>query len=174
MSDTITVKDLDAMKPDQARGLFAECCGSAKWANGMTAKRPLHKRANVLRAAEEVADTLEKQDWLEAFSHHPRIGEKPEAKSGISVGVEWATAEQAGMEAAGNYAKIALMRANQEYERRFGYIYIVCATGKSAEEMVEIAHERLDNDPEKELRVAADEQRKITRLRLEKLLPSQK
>ena len=158
------------MEPDQARGLLAECCGSSKWVNEMVAKRPFRSRENVFKAADEVADGMEPNDWLEAFAHHPRIGEKPEAKSGISVGVEWATAEQAGMEAAGNYAKIALMRANQEYERRFGYIYIVSATGKSADEMVKIAHERLDNDPERELRVAADEQRKITRLRLEKLL----
>lgn len=162
------------MKPDQARGLFAECCGSAKWANGVTAKRPFRNRENVFKAADEVADGMDPKDWLDAFSHHPRIGETPEMKSGISVGVEWATAEQAGMEAAGNYAKIALMRANQEYERRFGYIYIVCATGKSADEMVEIAHERLGNDPETELRVAAGEQRKITRLRLEKLLEPEK
>jgi 2-oxo-4-hydroxy-4-carboxy-5-ureidoimidazoline decarboxylase len=171
---TTTVKDLDAMKPDQARGLLAECCGSSKWVNEMTARRPFRTRENVFKAADEVADTMGASDWLEAFSHHPRIGEKPEMKSGISAGVEWATMEQAGMEAAGNYAKIALMRANQEYERRFGYIYIVCATGKSADEMIGILHERLGNDPDKELRVAADEQRKITRLRLEKLLDEEK
>jgi len=166
----VTVKELDGMRPGQARGLLSECCGSSKWVNEMVAKRPFRKRENVFKAADEVADTMEPKDWLEAFEHHPRIGDKPDAKTGISAGVEWATMEQAGMEAAGNYAKIALMRANQEYERRFGYIYIVCATGKSADEMIGILHERLGNDPEKELRVAADEQRKITRLRLEKLL----
>lgn len=169
-----TVNELDEMKPDQARGLLAECCGSAKWVNEMVAKRPFRKRDNVFKAADEAADTLEPKDWLEAFAHHPRIGEKAEAKSGIDIGASWATAEQAGMEAAGNYAKIALMRANQEYERRFGYIYIVCATGKSADEMIGILHERLGNDPDRELRVAADEQRKITRLRLEKLLEPEK
>lgn len=136
----------------------------------MVAKRPFRTREKVFKAAKEVADTLEPSDWLEAFAHHPRIGEKPGSTSGISIGVDWATAEQAGMEAAGSYAKIALMRANQDYERRFGYIYIVCAIGKSAEEMLELARERLGNDPEKELRIAAVEQRKITRLRLEKLL----
>jgi 2-oxo-4-hydroxy-4-carboxy-5-ureidoimidazoline decarboxylase len=169
-----TVKELDAMPTGQARVLLAECCGSSKWVNEMVAKRPFRSREKVFKAAEEVADTLDPNDWLEAFAHHPRIGEKPAAKTGISAGVEWATMEQAGMESAGSYAKIALARANEDYERRFGYIYIVCATGKSAEEMLELARKRLGNDPEKELRVAADEQRKITRLRLEKLLETDK
>jgi 2-oxo-4-hydroxy-4-carboxy-5-ureidoimidazoline decarboxylase len=171
---SVAVKELDAMPPDQARGLLAECCGSSKWVNEMVAKRPFRSREKVFKAAEEVADTLDPNDWLEAFAHHPRIGEKPAATTGIDVGAKWATAEQAGMETAGSYAKIALARANQEYERRFGYIYIVCATGKSADEMIEILHQRLTNDPEKELRVAAGEQRKITRLRLEKLLENDK
>ena len=171
MTDKITVKELDAMKPDQVRGVLAECCGSSKWVHEMIAKRPFRSAGNVYKAAEEAAEKMEAEDWLEAFSHHPRIGEKPgSTKTGVSAGVEWATLEQAGMEAAGNYAKIELARANQEHERKFGYIYIVCAIGKSADEMLEIARKRLNNDADKELRVSADEQRKITRLRLERLL----
>ena len=162
------------MQPDQARGLFAECCGSAKWTNGMTAKRPFHTRENVFKAAEEVADSLDTQDWLEAFAHHPRIGEKAASAPSKGAAAEWAAKEQSGVDAAANELKAELMNANQEYELRFGYIYIVCATGKSAEEMLKIARERLANDETKELKVAAGEQRKITRLRLEKLLENDK
>jgi len=169
---TTTVKDLDAMKPDQSRGLLAECCGSSRWVNEMTAKRPFRSREAVFKAADEVADSLEPKDWLEAFEHHPRIGERPATGSGSAA--EWAAAEQSDVEGAASGVKAALESANQEYERKFGYIYIVCATGRSAEEMLDLARKRLENDPEKELRVAAAEQRKITRLRLEKLLDSEK
>src|SRR5437899_1729686 len=84
---SVTVKELDTMPPDQARGLLAECCGSSKWVNEMVARRPFRSREKVFKAAEEIADTLEANDWLEAFAHHPRIGEKPPAKTGISAGV---------------------------------------------------------------------------------------
>src|SRR4051812_18531720 len=160
MSDKITVKDLDDMKPDQARGLFVQCCGSAKWVNGMTANRPFRTFDNVLKSADEVADTMDTEDWLEAFSHHPRIGEKEGSAPVRGASTEWTAAEQSGVDSAANDLRAALMNANQKYEERFGYIYIVCATGKSAEEMLEIAQKRLGNDAEKELRVAADEQRK--------------
>lgn len=167
---TTTVKDLDAMKPDQARGLLAECCGSAKWVNEMTAMRPFRTFDNVLKAADDAADTLDTQDWLEAFAHHPRIGEGPGSAPEKGAAAEWAAKEQSGVNAAGIDVKAALMNVNQEHERKFGYIYIVCATGKSADEMLEIARKRLDNDMEKELAVSAAEQRKITRLRLEKMI----
>jgi OHCU decarboxylase len=170
VTDRITVKDLDAMKPDQARGLLAECCGSSKWVNEMTAKRPFRTFDNVLKAADESADAMDAKDWLEAFAHHPRIGEGAGSAPDRGVAAWWAAKEQSGMDAAGSDVKAALMNANQEHERKFGYIYIVCATDKSADEMLKIARKRLGNDAEKELRVSADEQRKITRLRLEKLL----
>lgn len=163
-----TVKELDALEPDQARGLFAECCGSPKWVNEMTAMRPFRTFDNVLKGADEAADKLDAEDWLEAFAHHPRIGEK--AASAHGAAAELAAEEQSGVDAARNEVKAALMKANQEHELKFGYIYIVCATGKSADEMLEIARRRLGNDAEKELAVSADEQRKITRLRLEKLI----
>lgn len=171
---TTTVKELDAMKPDQARGILAECCGSSKWVNEMTARRPFRSYENVFKAADEVADEMEPPDWLDAFAHHPRIGEKGGSAPDKGVAAEWAAAEQSGVDGAGKEVKAALMNANQEYEQRFGYIYIVSATGKSAEEMLEVARERLGNDPEREINVAAAEQRRITRLRLEKLLQTDK
>ena len=164
------MKDLDSMKPDQARGLLAECCGSHRWVNEMTAKRPFKVYENVFRVADEVADGMEPKDWLEAFAHHPRIGEKAASAPEKGAAAEWAAKEQSGFDVAPVDVQAALMNANQEYEGRFGYIYIVCATGKSAEEMLEILRGRLGNDPDRELKVAAAEQRRITRLRLEKLL----
>lgn len=171
---TTTVKDLDSMMPDQARGLFAEVCGSHKWVNEMTAKRPFKTYENVFKAADAVADEMEPKDWLEAFAHHPRIGEKAASAHEKGVAAEWAAKEQSGFDVAPVDMRAALMNANQEYEGRFGYIYIVCATGKSAEEMLEILRDRLGNDPDRELKVAAAEQRKINRLRLEKLLADDK
>lgn len=162
------------MKPDQARGLLAECCGSSRWANEMVARRPFRSRAAVYEAADRTGDSLEPKDWLEAFEHHPRIGDTAGNAAEESMGTEWAAGEQSGMKRAGDEVRTSLIAVNEEYERRFGYIYIVCASGKSAEEMLELARKRLGNDPEKELRVAVSEQRKITRLRLDKLLETEK
>ena len=114
--------------------------------------------------------SLAPSDWLEAFASHPRIGEPSKATQQGELGNAWAAAEQSGMQAARQDVRGALADANRKYEQRFGYIYIVCATGKTAEEMLALAQERLRNDPRDELNVAAEEQRKITRLRLDKLL----
>jgi 2-oxo-4-hydroxy-4-carboxy-5-ureidoimidazoline decarboxylase len=110
-----------------------------------------------------------KEDWLEAFSHHPKIGEKAgENKKHASSG-EWAAQEQSGVITAAPSEINELAFLNKEYEKKFGYIYIVCATGKSASEMLQLLKERLNNDSEKELHIAAGEQNKITHLRLQKL-----
>jgi allantoicase len=111
---------------------------------------------------------LSREDLLEAFAAHPRIGETHPAES--SLAARWAAAEQAGARTAEADTRDALSRLNQEYERRFGHIYIVCATGKSAAEMLALLHKRLDNTPDAELLVAAEEQRKIMDLRLTKMV----
>ena len=128
----------------------------------MVARRPFGSREAALDAADEIWTSLAGHDWREAFAHHPRIGEQ----TTNSV----ASKEQSGVSGAAGDVRQALAQANRDYEQRFGYIYIVCATGKSAEEMLAIAKDRLQNDPDTELRVAAEEQRTITRLRLQKLL----
>jgi len=128
----------------------------------MVARRPVESRDAVLAAADEIWTSLDASDWLEAFAHHPRIGEQ--TKDPV------AATEQSGVGGASDDVRDALARANRDYERRFGYIYIVCATGKTAAEMLAMASERLQNDPDTELRVAAEQQQKITRLRLQKLL----
>lgn len=109
-------------------------------------------------------------DWVEAFAHHPRIGERTGAVSQGEHGAEWSAGEQAGIATMRENVRHALAAANQLYEHRFGYIYIVCATGKTPEQMLELARERLRNDAAVEIRIAAEEQRKITRIRLQKLL----
>lgn len=166
----VSVADLDAMPEQQATTLLAECCGSSRWVSAMVARRPFGSRNAVLSAADQIWGSLSPADWVEAFSHHPRIGERKSALRQSERGSAWAAGEQSGVERAHDDVRAALAAANREYEQRFGYIYVVFATGKSAEEMLAVAHARLRNDPDVEIRMAAEEQRKIARLRLDKLL----
>ena len=128
----------------------------------MIERRPFGSREAVFTDADEIWKSLDRSDWLEAFTHHPRIGEQ----TTNSV----AAREQSGVKTADDDIRAQLAQVNRDYEQRFGYIYIVCATGKSAEAMLSIARNRLNNDPSTELAIAAEEQRKITQLRLAKLL----
>jgi OHCU decarboxylase len=164
-----TVPEFDELPAARAAELVRPCCGAARWVSEIVARRPYGTLDALLAAADEVWWSLDPRDWREAFAHHPRIGERRAAAAQDARGSVWSAREQAGVGAAPTDVHAALAAANREYEGRFGHIYIVCATGKSAEEMLAIARERLGNDPETELRVAAEEQRKITRLRLEKL-----
>jgi len=136
----------------------------------MVARRPFESLDELLVAADDVWWSLDQHDWREAFARHPRIGEAESAPPDNEPERRWASGEQASVATAQDAVRDALVEANRKYERRFGYIYIVCATGKSADEMLALARGRLHNSPKVELRVAAEEQRKITRLRLEKLL----
>lgn len=168
------VEALDALAardPEALVSCLASCCGARRWAQEMTRRAPFGSEDRLFRAAEEVADLLETEDWLEAFRHHPRIGdvESPRARFGARAG-GWSAGEQAGIEGTGEELIRRLAAANHRYEERFGHLFVVCATGKGAAEMLEILEGRLANDPETELAVASGEQRRITRLRLEKLL----
>jgi OHCU decarboxylase len=136
----------------------------------MVSRRPFFSRDAVLRAADDEWNALAERDWLEAFAHHPRIGESSAAAGGSAMARGWSSTEQAAVASASHDARIGLARLNRDYEQRFGFIYIVCAAGKSAGELLDLAASRMHNDRETELRVAAEEQRKIMRLRLEKLL----
>jgi OHCU decarboxylase len=137
------------------------CCGSRQWAERMAQLQPFAAAKQMLEAADRVWWELSPTDWLEAFSAHPRIGEQGDAV---------ASAEQSGVRGAAQEIMARLADGNRAYEQRFGYIYIVCASGKTATEMLEILKARLQNDNDTELRVAAEQQRQITRLRLEKWL----
>ena len=158
------------MPESRAKKLLTECCGASRWVSGMLARRPFRSHAAVLSAADEIWRSLEPTDWREAFSRHPRIGERKSAAPQSERGSAWAAGEQSGVEQAREDVRAELAAANREYEQRFGYIFIVFATGKSAEEMLALARARVRNDPDVELHAAAAEQLKITRLRLDKLL----
>jgi allantoicase len=161
---TVTALDwLNALPSTEAEAALLACCGSRVWARRMAAGRPFRGRADLVKMSDGIWWSLAPEDWLEAFKAHPRIGEK---------GGRWSTQEQAGARGARPEVLAELVEANRRYESRFGHIFIVCATGKSAGEMLVLLQERIANDPATELRTAADEQRKITHLRLEKLLPS--
>jgi allantoicase len=161
---------LNALPPRQAREALLACCGSPAWAQRMVTRRPFASAADALDAADAVWRELPPEQWLEAFRAHPEIG-GAEAEAGQDARARgWSAAEQAGVGGAATETRAALAAANRAYRERFGHIYVVCATGRGAEEMLSLCQERLANDPETELATAGEEQRKITRLRLEKLL----
>jgi 2-oxo-4-hydroxy-4-carboxy-5-ureidoimidazoline decarboxylase len=161
---------LDALPPEEARAAFLRCCGSSRWAEAMTTGRPHGTEAGLLAAAERAFAALDRPDWLEAFAHHPRIGDRAALAARFAATRGWSSSEQAGVAAAREDVLDALAEANRAYEDRFGYIFIVCATGRTAPEMLGLLRERLANPPEAELHVAAAEQAKITALRLKKLI----
>lgn len=163
------VAAFDALSPYEASVLLETCCGASAWVEGMTLRRPFGTLHVLLHTAEELWWSLTPDDWREAFDHHPRIGEQSAAAPQSAQAQGWSADEQRGATSAGEDVRRELAEGNREYERRFGHIYLVCATGKSAEEMLALLRTRLTNDPAAELRVAAGEQAKITRLRLEKM-----
>ena len=166
----MTVAELDALPPSRAAPLLESCCGSDEWVRHMLARRPFGSMDALLHAADDVWWSLGPSDWREAFAHHPRIGERGAAHAQSARAQAWSADEQRGAATSDDALRSALAEGNREYEQRFGYIYIVCATGRSAAEMLALLRERLENDPATELRLAAGEQAKITRLRLLKLL----
>jgi 2-oxo-4-hydroxy-4-carboxy-5-ureidoimidazoline decarboxylase len=161
---------LNDLQPSAALAALLRCCGSARWADRMLAERPYANTAAMLESADRNWSELGRDDYLEAFSHHPPIGaDLAELERKFASTSAWAASEQAGAGAADPATLEALRDGNRAYLERFGYIFIVCATGKSASEMLELLRARLTNDPTTELTIAAAEQAKITKLRLEKL-----
>ena len=170
--------DLNALNAESAVAAFLRCCGSSRWARQMSAARPFADAASLAAAADRIDSTLEREDWLEAFAAHPKIGAggAGAGRAGEAGGAgdhgaaQWSAQEQASVALAADETLRRLADANRAYEARFGYIFIVCATGKTVGEMLTLLERRLRHDAGDELRIAADEQRKITRLRLAKLL----
>ena len=146
------------------------CCGSRTWATRMTSRRPIEDEAALLAASDVIWRGLGEPDWLEAFQQHPRIGETRAEKTAPAESAAWSAQEQQKAATGDAAARVALEQGNREYEQKFGRMFIVCATGKSAGEILEILRRRLHNDEATELRQAAEEQRQIMRIRLKKWL----
>lgn len=163
---------LNASPRDDAIGTLLRTCGSRRWAESMAARRPFPTNDALLAAAESAFDTLTPSDWLEAFAHHPRIGENNLAQPRFAATRDQSSREQSGMAAATDDERSAFLAGNRQYEHRFGHVFLICATGKSAAEMLSQLTARLASDPATELDTASSEQRKITRLRLVRLLSS--
>jgi OHCU decarboxylase len=161
---------LNGMRPEDAVSELLKCCGSMRWANRMASRMPFRDLQQLTFEADRIWSDLEPQDWLEAFSHHPQIGEKKAERAQSSEAARWSEQEQAGTRSAAQEMLEELRSLNRAYAERFGFIFIVCASGKTTEEMLALIKERLGNDYETELRIAAEEQRRITHLRLRKLL----
>ena len=153
-------------REDAAREILP-CCGSSSWAREMAARRPFADEASLLAASEDAWRNLAREDWMEAFRSHPRIGE---SQASASPAARWSSQEQRNVSQAAETVKAELAEGNREYEGRFGHIFIVCASGRTAPEILAILRRRLQTDKETELREAAEEQRQIMLIRLRKWL----
>jgi len=149
------------------------CCGSHAWADALTAARPFADTQQLCEESDRIWAALPEQDWREAFDSHPRIGQQ-HARAATAESLAWSSEEQrAAMSAGGSRedaAKLALAEGNRQYEERFGRIFIVCASGKSAAEILELLTGRIQNTAADELLEAAEQQRQITQLRLRRWL----
>jgi OHCU decarboxylase len=158
----MTVAELNRLPDINAEAELLRCCASHRWAHLMAAERPFSNLAVMRVVAQRLWWSLAAADWLEAFAAHPRIGERATSA--------WSAQEQARATDTGAVAHARLVAGNRAYEDRFGYTFIVCATDKSADEILTTLEERLHHEAADELQIAADEQRKITELRLNKLI----
>lgn len=166
----MTLSDLNALAPAARAEALATCCGATAWVNILNEQFPFDSVAALYEAAERTWYNLAEADWREAFTHHPKIGDVSALREKFASTAAWAAGEQGAVRQASQETLEALAAGNDAYERRFGYIFIVCATGKSADEMLALLQARLPNDPSREIQIAMGEQAKITRLRLEKFL----
>jgi 2-oxo-4-hydroxy-4-carboxy-5-ureidoimidazoline decarboxylase len=164
-------RHLEALGAD-AEAALHRCCGSRAFARAVAEGGPYVDDAALFERAERVWWSLSPEDWREAFTHHPEIGGSLESlRQRFAATSDWSAGEQAGVQGADEATLRALADGNRAYRERFGFVFLICATGKSAAEMLAALRERLPHDANNELRVAAGEQAKITRIRLEKLCP---
>lgn len=163
MSGREVAASLNALENAAAREALRRCCGASRWVDGMLARRPYVDDDALFAAADDVWWGLGVEDWLEAFAAHPRIGDRSAAQG-------WSREEQSGIDAASADVAARLRDGNERYERRFGHVFLICAAGRTAGEMLAELKRRVTNDAGTELREAAEEQCKITRLRLRKLV----
>jgi 2-oxo-4-hydroxy-4-carboxy-5-ureidoimidazoline decarboxylase len=165
-----TLARWNELPADAAAREIMACCGSTAWAQAVADRRPFADEGSLMQASDEIWSKLNTPDWMEAFSKHPRIGERKAPQLASARSAAWSAQEQQKVATAGEAVQLALAEANREYERRFNNVFIVCATGKSAPEILEVLRRRLRNNHADELLEAAEEQRRITNLRLQKWL----
>lgn len=165
----MTLTDFNQLSNSDAEKLLTECCGSSKWVSALLDKRPYKDLTDLMKLSNDIwYQVCQEADWLEAFTHHPKIGDVKSLTEKYASTLHHTGKEQAGVESATNDIIEKLANANQEYEFRFGFIFIVCATGKTAAEMLRLLEDRLKNSKEEELHIAMGEQQKISLLRLKK------
>lgn len=164
------LRRLNGQSFEEAKAELLRCCGASRWAEAMARARPFRDAEHLHSEAEWLWSQTKPEDWYEAFSHLPRLGGPERLSERFATTATWTSQEQRGVEGADEAVLKALDEANRAYEEKFGFIFLVCATGKSAEELLGLLRERMRNPPDEELRVAAREQLRITRIRLEKLL----
>ena len=164
----MTIADYDHLEASEKRFLLTQCCGSQKWVDKMIGLPPAEDLIDLFEDAEEMWYKCNEDDWKEAFTHHPMIGDIDSLRKKFSND-QFAAKEQASINDSSEKTLQALAEGNHVYQQKFGYIFIVFATGKSAEEMLEILQARLNNNPEEEIKIAMEEQNKITQLRLQNL-----
>ena len=166
----MTIEALNTLTPSEANKQFELCCGASNWVEKMKQNRPFHDKNELFQKAESIWLSLSSEDWLEAFTHHPKIGNINSLRKKFQNTKSISKNEQSGVNNATESTLKDLAESNQLYEDKFGFIFIVCATGKSADEMLALIKMRLNKNAETEMQNAAKEQNKITQLRLEKLL----
>jgi len=166
----MNLQELNSLPDEEAFSELLRCCGSSRWVAEMVRRRPFRNTEELAGMGDTAWKELAPADWKEAFAHHPQIGDKESLRKKFASTQQWAEGEQSGINAASDDMLEDLANGNEDYRRKFGYIFIVFASGKSADEMLQILRRRLNNRPEDELLVAAEEQRKITRMRLQKLI----
>lgn len=164
------LSEFNTLSKSRATNLLLACCGSNAWVQEMLLSMPFGDESSMFDAADASWRNRTETDFLEAFSHHPKIGDLDSLREKFASTAHLASSEQGSVASASEEVLQGLAKGNADYERKFGFIFIVCATGKTAAEMLELLQTRLPNSREKELQIAAGEQTKITRIRLEKLL----
>ncbi|MBX3390042.1 MAG: 2-oxo-4-hydroxy-4-carboxy-5-ureidoimidazoline decarboxylase [Phycisphaeraceae bacterium] len=169
---TTGLAKLNAMDEQSARAALHSVCGSCKWVDQMLSLRPFADSGKLFAEADRVWFGLETKDWLEAFSHHPRIGERNLAQAKFAATATQSSKEQSGMAGASERVRAEFAEGNEKYEKKFGHVFLICATGKTGQEMLDSLKKRMSNDGATELKNAAQEQSRIVRIRLEKLVES--
>jgi 2-oxo-4-hydroxy-4-carboxy-5-ureidoimidazoline decarboxylase len=164
----VNIETFNQLSFEEKQAALFKCCGSNTWSKQL-ARKNFSSLTELKSASDEIWNSLSENDWREAFSHHPKIGDVESLKEKFASTAHWASNEQSGVNDAGAHVLEELRLSNELYEKKFGYIFIVCATGKTAEEMLDLLKKRLINNPAFEGRVSAQEQNKITHLRLDKL-----